>query len=355
MGRRFLIRREARRLAIGGLLSILAHVLLVMALLQVEPPPPVPAERARDAVRLRVLDRVEQARAEREAREARAAREAVREGQIVDIAPPAVEQVPEDARFLSRYDTKVQKEQRSRHRGRPAARAAAGPAEPDGDGRPKAPGDDASVMLPGPEADTPSEAQAEAQAEGQAEGQGRATGGKPRVDLAALGRMMVPSLGPGRGIGGRLGRGAAGGLAGPTGSDDALLGVEDEGETTLVNSRSFRYWDFFQRVKENVRGTWDPGAIYQARDPTGKAYGGQDRLTVVSVVLDAQGAIQRLEVVRESGLPFLDQEAVRAFREAGPFRNPPAGLADASGRIAFNFGFLLAVGASRGRFFWQRP
>lgn len=284
---------------------------------------------------------------DRERRDAREAREAVREGQIVDIPAPAVEEVPDDARFLSRYDTRVEKEQRSRHRGRPKATGPGGdPGAPGGaraDDVPAAEG----VMLPGPEADDARGAGGEGPDRGR-------TGEKPRVDLAALGRMMAPTLGAGRGLGGRLGRGGGGGLDGPSGSDDALLGVEDEGETTLVNSRSFRYWDFFQRVKEGVRGTWDPGPVYRGRDPTGKAYGAQDRLTVVSVVLDAQGGVQRLEVVRESGLPFLDQEAIRAFRAAGPFPNPPAGLADDAGRIAFNFGFLLEVGSTRGQFFWQR-
>jgi TonB family protein len=344
-GGRDIRRSPGWRLPVGLLVSAILHGLLFFLLLRVEPPPPQ-AQRSREAVRLKVLDRVERARLDRERREAQEAREAVRDGQIVDIPAPVVEEVPEDARFLSRYNTRVEKEQRSRHRGRPKATGPGGSPGAPGDARADEAPVEERVMLPGPEADDA--------AQGAVEGPGRGkSGDKPRVDLAALGRMMAPTLGTGRGLGRRLGRGG-GGMDGPHGSDDALLGVEDEGETTLVNSRSFRYWDFFQRVKEGVRGTWDPGPVYRGRDPTGKAYGAQDRLTVVSVVLDADGGIQRLEVVRESGLPFLDQEAMRAFRAAGPFPNPPSGLADDGGRIAFNFGFLLEVGSSRGQFFWQR-
>lgn len=334
-----------RRLVWGALLSAVIHVLLFAALLRVEPLPPVAVEQAREAVRLKVLDRAQEARLDRERREAREAREALQQGQIIDIPRSAVEEVPDQARFLSRYDTRVEREQRSRHRGRPGATGAPGRPGRTGEKderpevQPRASVAD-EVVLPGPEAD----------------GRPRAEG-TSRMDLSALGRMMVPSLGPGRGAAARIGRGTGGsfGTDGPSGSDDALLGVADEGETTMVNSRSFRYWDFFQRVKENVRGTWNPDTVYQSRDPTGKVYGNQDRLTVLAVELDAQGDVRRLEVVRESGLPFLDQEAVRALREAGPFRNPPVGLVDDSGRILFNFGFLLEVGASRGRFFWQRP
>lgn len=345
-GGRDIRRSPGWRLPVGLLVSAIFHALLFFLLLRFEPPPPQ-VERSREAVRLKVLDRAERARMDRDRLEARDAQEAIREGQIVDIPAPAVEEVPEDARFLSRFNTRVEKEQRSRHRGRPKATGPGGSPGAPGDARAEEAQVEDRVMLPGPEADDDARTGAKGPEGGKA-------GDKPRVDLAALGRMMSPTLGMGRGLGGRLGRGGGGGTAGPSGSDDALLGVEDEGETTLVNSRSFRYWDFFQRVKEGVRGTWDPGPVYRGRDPTGNAYGAQDRLTVVSVILDAQGGVQRLEVVRKSGLPFLDQEAIRAFRSAGPFPNPPAGLADDAGRIAFNFGFLLEVGSARGQFFWQR-
>jgi TonB family protein len=348
---------SSRQIVWGIAVSALLHLLLFVLLLNVEPPPAKVEQEAKQAVRLRVLERAQEAKEKAEAEQAKKARQEVADGQIVDIPKPAVEEVPEHARFLSKYDTKVKKEQRSRHRGRPAASP----------GKPGAPGDRArpgAKVAPGDEG-TDGDAVAGA---GKKAGEGKlpdaqetvlkgekAAAGK--IDMAALGRLMVPSLGAGGGFAGRMGRGDGGsyGTAGPSGSDDALLGVTDEGETTMVNSRSFRYWDFFQRVKNGVRGTWSPGDLYASRDPTGEVYGKKDRLTVVAVELDAKGAISRLEIVRQSGLSFLDDEALRAFREAGPFLNPPAGLADESGRIKFNFGFLLEVGASRGRFFWQRP
>jgi TonB family protein len=180
--------------------------------------------------------------------------------------------------------------------------------------------------------------------------------GKGIRGLAGLDKMLVPTLGGARGAArnaGSLGGGAGEPLGGMV-SSDAVLGVPEEGDQTLVNTRSFKYWDFFQRVKERVRSEWSPGGPYQARDPSGKVYGNRDRLTILAVTLDAKGDVVRLQVARESGLPFLDEEAIRAFRQAGPFPNPPAGLADADGRISFSFGFLLEVGASKGRFFWQR-
>jgi hypothetical protein len=135
-------------------------------------------------------------------------------------------------------------------------------------------------------------------------------------------------------------------------SDDALLDVPDEGDRTSLNTRGFRYWDFFHRVREQVKQHWAPNEEYQRRDPTWSIYQRQNRLTVVRVVLDGQGNVVSVARVRKSGLTFLDDEAVRAFQASGPFLNPPAGLADESGRIVFNFGFYLEMDGSFGGGGW---
>ncbi len=323
--------RERHGLRVGLALSVLLHAVLVFLLASLDVRPPArPA-----AVPLRL---VEKPRGREGAREAEKI-----SGQVVDIAPPEREEAPPDnARFLSRYNTRVEREQRARVRsGRPASA---------GESRRTTPSAGARVATRTPERAAPPARGQESKATGRLEGR-----------EALLRRDMSD---PGSGLGGPLGlsvgsglgfAGTEGGDGGGGGSDDAFLGVDREGDTTLVNSRSFKYWDFFQRVKERVRQEWDPATVYRARDPTGTAYGARDRLTVLGVILDAEGRVQRIEVVRESGLPFLDDEAVRAFREAAPFLNPPAGLADEKGRIAFHFGFILDLTSSRSRFFWQRP
>jgi TonB family protein len=49
-------------------------------------------------------------------------------------------------------------------------------------------------------------------------------------------------------------------------------------------------------------------------------------------------------VVKSSGVDFLDEIALDAFRKAQPFVNPPRGLADPRGEIDFTFGFYLETG-----------
>jgi len=138
-----------------------------------------------------------------------------------------------------------------------------------------------------------------------------------------------------------------------TTSDDALLHVEDEGAQTMLNAREFRYWQFFDRVKSKVRENWSPGREYRRRDPTGRLYGVADRYTLLRVTLNPSGDIERIGVVKKAGADFLDEEAWRAFRAAGPFPNPPKGLVGEDGRITFEFGFLFEI-SSGPKFFWKR-
>jgi len=52
----------------------------------------------------------------------------------------------------------------------------------------------------------------------------------------------------------------------------------------------------------------------------------RDRTTAFEIVLDAGGRLEDVRIVAGSGLDFLDQEILRAVRNAAPFPNPPAGL-----------------------------
>ncbi|MBP7126706.1 TonB family protein [Myxococcota bacterium] len=316
-----------RGLAIGLACSLLIHGLLVLFLGLHPPTPPTPEEK--QAVRMRILDRAKRA----------GPAAAPLEGQVVDLPPPDREEAPPEARFLGRYDRRVDRERKARR----SPGAEAGPSS--------FPGRSAAAARKAEKPSSPGEGSPEA-ADTVSRG---ADDGRGHRILAGLDRLRGVGQGPAWGSGGPGDEGFGDG--GPAGvvTGDAFLGVPEEGDTTLVNTRSFKYWDFFQRVKERVRSQWNPGPLYSARDPDGRLYGRRDRLTILAVALDASGRILRTELKRESGLPFLDDEAIRAFQKAGPFPNPPAGLVDDQGRIVFTFGFLLEVGASEGRFFWSRP
>jgi len=373
-------RTSNKKLIAGIVISALAHV-LVFGLLFLWAPDHQPVA-PRETVRLNVVDRVPRSELENAplvgvGPEPRQSADQL-DGQIVTLPEPAVQQKPDSARFLSQYDVRVDHEQVSRNR----AAAGAAPGTPSqAPGRRSRPS--ASDSDPGESADDqPAQAvAADAAADQAAERSpgavtlapktpGRfaslrgfenlllpssAAGGRGGgLNMRALSNEMLSddSMAYGAGFGG-AGSGGGGGTGGG-GSDDVFMGVEDEGDVNLVNSRSFRFWAFFDRVKSQVRAEWDPATVYRSRDPSGKVFGSRDRYTILAVVLGSDGAIRQLEVVHPSGLDFLDEEASRAFLAAGPFPNPPSGLIDDRGLIVFRFGFLLEFGSSTGSFFWQR-
>jgi TonB family protein len=78
-------------------------------------------------------------------------------------------------------------------------------------------------------------------------------------------------------------------------------------------------------------------------DPSGNIYGVKDRVTVLRVHLKPDGRVASVEVLNPSGVDFLDDEAVGAFKRAQPFPNPPQQLVEADGQIHFKFAFIFEL------------
>ncbi len=134
--------------------------------------------------------------------------------------------------------------------------------------------------------------------------------------------------------------GAAGPIAGGPMPDD-LRGLE-EGEGTFLNARGFKYAGFLNRVKESVARVWTQKVIDEStrRDPTGALYSYRDRRTVVEYTIDKNGEIVDVHVVSSSGVPYLDEVAVDAFKVVQRFPNPPPGLVS-DGHATIGFAFTL--------------
>lgn len=130
-------------------------------------------------------------------------------------------------------------------------------------------------------------------------------------------------------------------------SRDYVEGVP-EGEGTFLNTKEFKYATFFFRVRDSVASRWDSLLTqeYRRRDPTGSIYGVRDRSTVLHIKLALDGSLSGVRVSKTSGVDFLDQVAVQAFKLAEPFPNPPAAMADQDGYIRFNFQFVVVMSSS---------
>lgn len=323
-----------------------------------------------------------------------------RSAQVVELVPPRAEVRPDEARYLSEYDSRAERETvargstekmvdkpapahlppstrptptpdqtaASRSDARPNSSVAVEPpeeartdkiqrAELPGDG--KAPG--ALAMREPSQRDTAGDAR-EAGEAGAPASELTADGLLPRRGAGGAGTRSVKedSLLPPRGEGGQGGAPAerevpnlrpsqellARAVGG--GSVDHLEGV-DEGESTALNTKRWKFATFFNRVKRQVAQNWHPDRVYLQRDPQGNVYGFKDRVTEVRVSLNMDGTLAQIHILRPSGVDFLDEEALRAFQAAQPFPNPPRGLVDESSRlITFKFGFHFMIGGRPG-------
>lgn len=311
-------------------------------------------------------------------------------GQFVDVAPTPDDRVPEKSRFLSEYNTRVKKETISRHRQlkykiampKLTKRSVSTPQrskrqqrrvamklpqrlrindrpkkaikQPD---RIKPP----ALALPrvrkqqktaAPKSTTGTVRSQATRPEIQSKGRRLSLNlGPPlKIDPSLQPIPDVPERDPGKGthapsdlsaIDLRPNFGTLSRIEGAP-APDHVKGVE-EGDATYLNSRQHIYATFFNRVKQQVAQHWSPNTIYRRRDPYGNVYGVRDRYTAVSVTLTPDGKLHNIKVYRSSGLVFLDREAMRAFREAQPFPNPPQGMVGKDGKIEFKFGFFLQI------------
>lgn len=122
--------------------------------------------------------------------------------------------------------------------------------------------------------------------------------------------------------------------------NDHLPNVETDAETRL-NAWRFKHAPFFSRITRSVRRTWAPNVAVRARDPSGHILGPYLRQTQLRVTIDRAGNLTEVVVLEPSGAPYLDDEALRAMRAAGPFPNPPGALFAGKESYSFVFGFAM--------------
>jgi TonB family protein len=269
-------------------------------------------------------------------------------GQVVDLPAPREEKRPEDARFVAEHDSTVAHE--TKKTGRFQENARQGDENGTGsDSRPAAPQGDGRLAMRTPDLGRFLRDPGTSSANGRA-GQAGATYGafdpgrpEPGGSLPEVGADARP----------RPGGGAQGGAglsllpseqqlarAIGSGTEDALPQVDD-GDDTALNAKKWRFASFFNRVKRQVAEHWHPEEVYRQSDPTGMIYGRKNRYTSLRIQLKPDGRLNKIAIEQPSGLDFLDDTAIEAFKEAAPFPNPPYQLIESNGLINFGFGFLF--------------
>lgn len=126
-------------------------------------------------------------------------------------------------------------------------------------------------------------------------------------------------------------------------TNDHLKKVET-GIETMLNSREFVYYTYYQRIRTQLRQYWEPsirGKVSKIFAQGRSIASTKDHITRVVIVLNDKGTLMKVQVVGESGVTDLDDAAVEAFRAAEPFPNPPKGMMEADGSIRIQWDFIL--------------
>lgn len=304
--------------------------------------------------------------------------------QVVETAKPSEEKEPDNARFLAEYNTRVEKQKVARGARNEPMIAKSKPAEltpkeqakedpsvkqkppdrPEGRNE-QAPDVPGKLSMRNPGALSPSAAEQEAKTRGSVNGasgtavadgftarkgdgaleqQRRERSEIPRGQGGAGGGVPdVPNLKPSEEV---LERAIGGG------SVDHLEDV-DNGDETSLSAKRWVYASFFNRLKRQVAQNWDPNSVWRHADPTGSKYGSKTRVTEVRVSLSPRGDLTKIVVSGPSGSAELDEEAMRAFRAAAPFPNPPDGLVQKDNLITFGFSFFFELGQQH--LSWRLP
>ena len=274
-------------------------------------------------------------------------------GQVVDIAKPKVEKIPENSRFLSEYNSSVERETAATEhdeninvRGEKLKRQLAKKAE-----NVNAESDE-SMIVPlqanNNEKNEPAKEQKIKKGElkgfdgnegSYAAGKDKEIAGKidAKDDKDEEGRVNVG----GRWIPKKL-------LPYLNGSDAVLMSpsndfLEDvkKGNETYLNTKEFAFAAYFNKMKQAISRNWNPNMAMLVNDPTGRMYTRKTRFTRLKVLISDKGKLVKAKVVVSSGIDVLDREAINAFKMAAPFAPPPEILLNKDRQLEVRFGFTL--------------
>ena len=121
---------------------------------------------------------------------------------------------------------------------------------------------------------------------------------------------------------------------------------QENGLQTMLNTREFKYFSYYSRIKSQLNQFWEPKikqkvmtVFRQGR----RIASTRDHITRLLIVLNDQGTLVTVKVLDQSGVTELDDAAIEAFREAAPFPNPPSGLIESDGTVKIRWDFVIEV------------
>ncbi len=124
-------------------------------------------------------------------------------------------------------------------------------------------------------------------------------------------------------------------------AEDNYLEVE-KGDKTSLNTKEFLYFTYYSLIKEQLQGYWE----YHIRQKinqlimTNVDHVELNKRAKLLIILNSAGFLKGLTIVKQSGLPELDEAAVNTVQEAKPFPPPPKGLVQ-DGQVVIGWEFVV--------------
>lgn len=112
----------------------------------------------------------------------------------------------------------------------------------------------------------------------------------------------------------------------------------ERGEELKVNAFGLDYGQYYVRMRQRLAQRWDWRRSLQAG-----MYNYKQISVTVAVVLNQEGQLEDIRVVRPSFFETFDQVAIEAFRRAEPFPNPPKSLIQDDNRVYIPWQFILTL------------
>lgn len=109
-----------------------------------------------------------------------------------------------------------------------------------------------------------------------------------------------------------------------------------------LNPKEQVYYSYFHRIKIKLDNVWQ----LKVRDEIARLISEgrlvlDDKITQVIITLNHQGQLEKVQILRPSGVQDLDSTAVLAFKLAEPFPNPPQGLIEEDNKVRITWSFIV--------------
>jgi TonB family protein len=112
------------------------------------------------------------------------------------------------------------------------------------------------------------------------------------------------------------------------------------GNQTALNTRAAPFAAFIARMHRSIHELWGFGQLEEWDEKSGSnPFNSRSLVTELEIVLNGDGTVDRVGVVRGSGLTAYDVAAVDVVYSAGPYPDPPRAIRSSNGKVYLHWHF----------------